>query len=565
MYEQSKAAKRRFFDGNFHNRYFIGDGIDIGGKPDPFSQYIGVFPLVNSVKIWDLEDGDAQYMNKCDNEVYDFLVSSHCLEHMVDVYEAFKNWLRIVKNGGYLIITVPDEDMYEQGIWPSKYNEDHKWTFTINKLDSWSARSINIIDLLNFFNNDIEIEKIQKISDFYNSNLNQIDQTMNPNIESCIEIIIKKSVKDKPYNVFENLNINKRFWLEKSTQVTQIDTLEFSSKYSKLFTYVNSLKGNNQKYVIYGYGSLGKTIGVLLGTQIICYIDQNSDKINHVDVKPLDYIKYIDFDKIIISTLGRESDVYNYLTLAMAIAKEKILNLDFDICSNENTSNKDIENESTLYGQVIPCANYKPWNQDKEFNVIYSQIQKNTLVDKLRCYELWTLVAQSCKLSDGDILEVGVWRGGTGALIAKQLSMNSYENKVFLCDTFQGVVKATEYDTFYKGGEHNDTDMQYVKELLNSLELKNVEILTGIFPDDTGRYLENKSFRFCHIDVDVYLSAKHIIDWIWEKLLPGGIIVYDDYGFESCPGITKHVEEQILLEDRIILHNLNGHAIIIKR
>lgn len=61
MLEQSKAAKRKFFDGNFHNRYFRGNGIDIGGKPDPFSQYIGVFPLIDSVKIWDLEDGDAQY------------------------------------------------------------------------------------------------------------------------------------------------------------------------------------------------------------------------------------------------------------------------------------------------------------------------------------------------------------------------------------------------------------------------------------------------------------------------------------------------------------------------
>jgi hypothetical protein len=43
MNEQSKAAKRRFSDGAFHVRYFVGDGIDIGGKPDPLGQYANVF------------------------------------------------------------------------------------------------------------------------------------------------------------------------------------------------------------------------------------------------------------------------------------------------------------------------------------------------------------------------------------------------------------------------------------------------------------------------------------------------------------------------------------------
>ena len=44
----------------------------------------------------------------------------------------------------------------------------------------------------------------------------------------------------------------------------------------------------------------------------------------------------------------------------------------------------------------------------------------------------------------------------------------------------------------------------------------------------------------------------------------GGIVVYDDYGFKGCDGITTHVNEQIQLQDRFVIHNLNGHAIIIK-
>ena len=54
-------------------------------------------------------------------------------------------------------------------------------------------------------------------------------------------------------------------------------------------------------------------------------------------------------------------------------------------------------------------------------------------------------------------------------------------------------------------------------------------------------------------------------EWIWERLVPGGMIVYDDYGWDTTPGIARYVDGQLPLNDRIVLHNLNGHAIIIKR
>ena len=85
----------------------------------------------------------------------------------------------------------------------------------------------------------------------------------------------------------------------------------------------------------------------------------------------------------------------------------------------------------------------------------------------------------------------------------------------------------------------------------------------GIFPEDTGDQVENLKFRLCHIDVDVYQSAKDVTEWIWERLVPGGMIVYDDYGWDTTPGIARYVNAQLSFTDRIVLHNLNGHAIII--
>lgn len=50
--------------------------------------------------------------------------------------------------GGYLLLVVPDEDLFEQGIWPSRFNPDHKWTFTIDKQQSWSPVSVNLTELV---------------------------------------------------------------------------------------------------------------------------------------------------------------------------------------------------------------------------------------------------------------------------------------------------------------------------------------------------------------------------------------------------------------------------------
>jgi SAM-dependent methyltransferase len=67
---------------------------------------------------------------------------------MFDPESALKEWWRLLKSGGHLILVVPDEDLYEQGYWPSRFNSDHKFTFTIKNGKSWSPVSFNILNLV---------------------------------------------------------------------------------------------------------------------------------------------------------------------------------------------------------------------------------------------------------------------------------------------------------------------------------------------------------------------------------------------------------------------------------
>lgn len=197
MKECSKSIPRRLADVNFTRRYFVGSGLDIGGKPDPLGLYRELFCLMDSVRTWDLEDGDAQFLNGLADASIDFVHSSHCLEHLYDPSQGLKNWFRVVRPGGHLIFTVPDEDLYEQGTFPSTFNRDHKWTFTIWKARSWSAKSLNLLNLLSTLGEQMEIVKIELLHSAYRLGLPRYDQTLTPVGESGIEIVIRKRTAEE--------------------------------------------------------------------------------------------------------------------------------------------------------------------------------------------------------------------------------------------------------------------------------------------------------------------------------------------------------------------------------
>ena len=221
-------------------------------------------------------------------------------------------------------------------------------------------------------------------------------------------------------------------------------------------------------------------------------------------------------------------------------------------------------------GKINIKSNFKQNNEER-----YSQIYISRLLPKGAYYsgkiheqvmsKLPRVELQVSEL-EGALIEIGVWKGGTGGLIAKKSELCGIEDSVYLCDTFSGVVKANPiHDNVYRGGEHSDTNEKLVKDLVyDQLQLNNVKVLKGIFPNDTEFLVEDQLFRFCHIDVDVYNSAKDIFEWVWDRMIIGGIVVFDDYGFITCQGVTKYVNELRENKDNIFIHNLNGHGVFIK-
>lgn len=221
---------------------------------------------------------------------------------------------------------------------------------------------------------------------------------------------------------------------------------------------------------------------------------------------------------------------------------------------------------------ITPFGSYAPWMADQKFRDIYEKMNPGgyfggggyTMVDTARAYSIWSLVRQVAHLP-GDIVEVGCWKGGISAMIRRALAEVAPKKTIFACDTFQGVVKAGDKDTVYKGGEHLNQSKDIVHEAMAIAGgPAPYEILAGIFPDDTGHAVKGRKICFAHLDTDVYQGQRDSFEAIWPKMPKGGIIVMDDYGFDTTPGATRFGNEVAQRDDLVFIYNLNAQGIAVK-
>lgn len=99
-----------------------GFGLDIGAGND----------CLPGALAWDKPQGDAQQLPFVPAKIFDFVYSSHCLEHMTDPHRAIRRWFEVVRPGGKLYVVVPTWEHYEKKHWPSKFSGDHRWAFSTN-------------------------------------------------------------------------------------------------------------------------------------------------------------------------------------------------------------------------------------------------------------------------------------------------------------------------------------------------------------------------------------------------------------------------------------------------
>lgn len=164
--------------------------------------------------------------------------------------------------------------------------------------------------------------------------------------------------------------------------------------------------------------------------------------------------------------------------------------------------------------------------------VLRSLVKDRTLVSSDRLAVIRDCVLATNHLP-GDAAEVGVYRGGT----AKLISYFARDTTLHLFDTFEGIPN----DDNVEGGYHKAGDFACpIEDVRAYLDAFGIVFHQGVFPYTAP---ESTTFRFVHLDGDTYQTTQDAIAYFVPRMIPGGIITFDDYEWEHCPGVKQAIEE----------------------
>ncbi len=196
MYENTKAAFLRRSNNRLFTNVFKGDGLHISPGNDPLKQQH--YPLCKSITVAEVADSKIEtdsLKQQLGNKEFDFVYATNLAFYEDEPIHVINHWLNFVTSKGHLVLTVSDEDLYEQGNFPSIFNNSHKKTFSIYKQMSWSGKHYNLLDIIQKLNT-VTCRKIELIDSNYDYSLygKGVDQTYNfaDGVEACIEVILKK-------------------------------------------------------------------------------------------------------------------------------------------------------------------------------------------------------------------------------------------------------------------------------------------------------------------------------------------------------------------------------------
>ena len=181
---------------------------------------------------------------------------------------------------------------------------------------------------------------------------------------------------------------------------------------------------------------------------------------------------------------------------------------------------------------------FKPSKRTIQFVWLILQVKPEyTMLSTNRLINLYNLVQEANALGlPGDIVECGVWNGGSAAImgVACQDDKLFKIRNLWLFDSFQGLPRPgkrdgkRERDSYFEGW--NKGDIEKVVKIFNKLgvSLANVKIIAGWF-DSTLSATDINTIAVLHIDADWYDSVKAVLEKLYEKVVPGGFVVVDDY------------------------------------
>jgi len=180
---------------------------------------------------------------------------------------------------------------------------------------------------------------------------------------------------------------------------------------------------------------------------------------------------------------------------------------------------------------------YSPWLAEAEFVQMYAEVAPHSLASAARCWLLYSAILQTVPC-EGEWWECGVYRGGTALMLRQLRDKNASGKIVRLFDSFSGMPATDAARDVHQEGDFAATSLEAVQTLVG---LEAVEYHAGFIPQ-TFINLEVDRIAFAHVDLDLHDAIYESCQFIYPRLAVGGAILFDDYGFPSCPGAKRAID-----------------------
>jgi O-methyltransferase len=216
-------------------------------------------------------------------------------------------------------------------------------------------------------------------------------------------------------------------------------------------------------------------------------------------------------------------------------------------------------------GANVPDINlyrplFSPWEGLPEFQPYFDLVRPHTLVSPDRCWMLLHLMRHALALP-GDFAEFGVFRGGTALLAAEVLREAGDPRAMHLFDSFAGMPETSTGEAF-SAGDFDRTSEQSVRALIAPAGV-DAQFHVGFIPD-TFPAANVSTLAFAHVDVDLYQSVLDCVEFAYPRLVPGGIMIFDDYGFPSCTRSREAADLAFADRREKPIYLPTGQALVIK-
>jgi hypothetical protein len=166
---------------------------------------------------------------------------------------------------------------------------------------------------------------------------------------------------------------------------------------------------------------------------------------------------------------------------------------------------------------------------------------------------------------EGDYVECGVNTGAYARAVIDYIDFSSTKKKFYLLDTFNGLVHSQLSEKekalgFYKHYDHYTDVYEQVKQTFAPF---NVKVIKGMVPDTLSQCDADK-IAYLSIDMNVVEPEIAAVNYFWDRVVSGGVIILDDYGF------APHINQKLAFDELARQKNVSilslptGQGIIFK-